>query len=218
MFYVIGKPKRVEQLKTLPRNNHNKRETVPICIIDDEPFPYTDLLRKHDFNIKEIGNISDIKSVEYYPIVLCDIRGVGAAFGSRFEGGHVIEEIKRYYPYKIVFAYSAHQMDASFQRFFQLCDFSIKKDIDTDEWVELLHNAVELVLDPVKQWGRLRKALLAVDVNSIDLVYIEDQYTNKFLNPSKEFPEAALADRLQEDVKQLVLRFASSSIFKMIFG
>lgn len=219
MFFYVGKPQGVAELRRRNLTSFSRpRHEIPIAVIDDEPFPYSDILRKHDFNIKELGDPTDIKAVASYSIVLVDIKGVGKHFGSKYEGGHVIEEVKRYFPSKIVIAYTAYQLDPSYNRFFQLCDSSLKKDIDSDAWVDALDSAVRKVQDPIFQWKRIRKSLVDLDVDAFDIARLEDEFVISLAKPNAKFASNKVLKELSDDAKQIVLNFAASALFKSIVG
>ena len=165
-----------------------------------------------------LGDIKDINAVHSYSVILCDIKGVGKSFGSKYEGAHVIEEIRRYYPSKILIAYTSHQFDPTYNKFFNLCDFTLKKDIDSDDWVTSLDKAVRMAQDPIAQWQKVRMSLLNHDINIFDLVKLEDAFVKKMLNIDKNFNFDKISKNLPNDAKQIVLNFASSLIFKALIG
>jgi hypothetical protein len=106
MFYPIGTPKKLGNLPlTCPEMRILKQKTH-IAVIDDEPFHRLEQLRTHGFNITELGDIKAIDQVGSYPIVVCDIKGVGKAFGSPLEGAHVLSEIRKTYPDKYLITFS----------------------------------------------------------------------------------------------------------------
>jgi hypothetical protein len=219
MFITIGKPKTIYDLRDkIVDKPPIRRHTVAICIIDDEKFVYLDLLIKHDFNIREIGDINDIKAVESYDIVLCDIKGVGKHFGSQFEGGHIIEEIKKLYPSKVLVAYSGQQFDPTFNKYYQLSDFCVKKDINSDEWIEILDQSIKLIQDPVVQWKKIRENIIKLDISSYHLLKLEDEFVNKIMGNINVFPSKKLMASLPADVKVIILNFISSLIFKATVG
>ncbi len=219
MFIKLGRPKAIADLKTLQNvYQTNVRPKVPIVVIDDEGFDYRDILRQHDFSIKVLDDIADIKAIETYAIVVCDIRGVGKHYESRFEGAHLISEIRKYYPQKVLIAYTGQQFDASYNEYFGMCDFSVKKDIDSDEWVERLDNAVELASDPMAQWKRLRDYLLGRDVPLYTLMLLEDQYVSSLLNKRSDFPRGKVYDALPDDIRDILKSITASVVFKLIVG
>ena len=87
MYWLLGSPKSVNELRVLKSAvAATNRQQVPIAIIDDEDFTYLDILQRHDFLLKQFRDIEDVRAVHTYPIVLCDIKGVGKHFQSKFEG------------------------------------------------------------------------------------------------------------------------------------
>ena len=69
------------------------KRNVDILIIDDEDFPLLDELKRHEFNIEYKNDISSLKDVEPYAIILCDVRGVGKFLGSVEEGAYLVSSI-----------------------------------------------------------------------------------------------------------------------------
>lgn len=186
MFITIGKPSKLEEIKKLNIDKKTARSTIPICVIDDEPFLVLDNLRNHGYSISELGDISDIKQVSEFDVVICDIRGVGKNFGSKYEGGHLIKEIKTRYPSKFLIAYSGSRFDPAFRKFLDYSDFSINKDIDLDDWVNTLDVAIDSLIDPFQRWIRIREHLLNDGVDLFQLLLIEQSYIKAIKNKKPE--------------------------------
>ncbi|HWD93533.1 MAG TPA: hypothetical protein VG938_14425 [Verrucomicrobiae bacterium] len=219
MFITIGTPKQYADLKVIPRPPIGSlRSRVPIVVIDDKGFIYHDVLRNHGFAITLLPDITDIKAVESYPVVICDIRGIGKSFGSRFEGAHVIAEIKKHYPNKILIAYTGELFDASFNQYFALCDASVKKDTESERWVETLDNAIAAFLDPVAQWKKLRAYLIASDVPTMRLAKLEDHYVTAILAKQTPFQDEKKLIDLPQDAKAVLIGIASNYAFKLLVG
>lgn len=186
MFLPIGKPKQLSDIPRDAKQAASNRNQQPIAVIDDRPFTYASLLQSHGFVIRELGDINDLAAVESYSVIICDIKGVGKAFGSRYEGAHVAREIKKKYPDKYVIIFSSADFGAHYKRFFDHCDDVVKKDADSGAWVEALDIAIEVVSDPVKRWKRIRQILLEKDCPIMDTLLIEDAYVRSIQkkNPS----------------------------------
>ena len=218
-YLSILRKKTIDDLKIYNQQFEKiNRKAVPIAIIDDEKFPYTEMLRRHDFDLRELGDINDIKAIESYPIVLCDIKGVGTHFGSKFEGGHIIDEIDRHYPNKVKIAYTSQQFDPTYNKFFVMCDFSLKKDIDSDEWVECLDKAIKIISNPIEQWTKLRNSLIKHNVSSKILVDLENEFLKKILNKNNEFPKNRTLLKLPDEARTIILNLVSNAIFNSIIG
>lgn len=220
MFLHIGQPHQISELLLHQLNyDATKRNTIPIAVIDDEEFRYEESLRNHDFNLRVFKDIEDIKAVQPYAVILCDIKGVGKSFHSKFEGAHIISEIKKYYPAKIVIAYSAHQFDPSYNKYFEMSDYLFKKDIDSDDWVEKLDEALKGAINPIYQWKKIRNYLLENEISLFQILKLEDEYVKTVLSKGRhQFPSQKLTGTLPKDIKTVVLNFTSSLIFKVIIG
>src|SRR4051812_32693639 len=121
-FIIFGRPKQVSDLKdhTINHSAGSLRSQIPILVVDDQEFPYLEVLRQHGFNLTFFNDISDVRQVNNFPVVVCDIKGVGKSFKSKYEGAHVIAEIKKYFPTKILIAFTAHMFDSSFNKYFAM--------------------------------------------------------------------------------------------------
>jgi hypothetical protein len=92
-------------------SDKERRDTVKIAVVDDQPFSPEQNLRNAGFRVDSIGDIKNIEELEPYQIILCDLQGVGAHFDSKYQGGFIINEIKRNYPEKFVIAYTGGSLD-----------------------------------------------------------------------------------------------------------
>ncbi len=219
MYIIIGKPKNIYQLNSHVDLNIGKlRKQTDICIIDDEVFPKRNMLLSHDYKIKELGDIKDINSVHIYQIVLCDIKGVGKHFCSKYEGGHIIEEINKYYPNKVIIAYTGERFDPTYNRFFSIADQSIKKDAEEQSWVEVLDNSLKIVHSPIEQWKKTRKRLLDLYISSKDLIRLEDLFVSSYLENHDLITNNKIINSLSQDIKAIILNVAASFIYSGITG
>jgi len=216
MFWYFGTPYSIVDLSQLrAKLDATRLRQVKIALIDDEPFPYLETLRRHDFIIKQLSDITDVHAVESYDVVMCDIRGVGKHFQSPLEGAHVIMEIRKFYPWKTLLAYSGQQFDPSFNKAFAACDFMMRKDTDSDEWIETLDRAAAIALDPAERWKRVRNVLIERHVPLITIVELEHSYVGSVLNHKAWHPKSAVTSKLPEDARAVVNNLVSSSIFTL---
>lgn len=211
MYIMYGKPQSIADIKDHSLVfNANIRNQIPIAIIDDQVFAYESLLKEHSYNIKHFDDVSDIRSVEAYPIILCDIKGVGKVFKSKYEGGHLIREIRSFYPYKVIYAYSAHQLDPSYNKYFQSADKTLKKDIDLEEWITYLDEALKMVIDPAFLWKRLRLTLLDEGVAISEVMKLEDQFVSYIREKKPQFPDKKYSTNLSDNAKSILLGFGET--------
>lgn len=163
------------KLKRIPFSELKKR--IEILIIDDEEFPYLDTLKKHEYNITQKADISDLRDVEAYRIILCDIRGVGKFLTSEFGGAYLIKQLKEKYPEKTIVAYTASNYDAKFQQYLSYADDTISKgDFALEDWTALLDRLLNELSDPIKMWEKARKSLVEAGISTLDIAKYESDY------------------------------------------
>lgn len=216
---ILGSTRELAELKTITNMSKIERSSVSILCIDDQGLEYEEIIRNHGFNIRVLKDIEDIKAVTEYPVVICDIKGVGKSFGSKFEGGHIIEEIKTKYPEKVVIAYTGQQFDATYNKFFSLADFTLSKDIDSDTWVSTLDETIRKVVSPIEQWKRMRDFLLNREVSLKTVFQLEQQFIAAVLTKDKsKFAKNSTVNGLEGDVRSVITSFVASVLFKLVIG
>lgn len=147
------------------RSEQQKRANVKIAVIDDQAFSPQQNLRNAGYSIEEIGDIKNISEVEPYQIVLCDLQDVGAHFQSKYQGGFLIDEIKKSYPEKFVIAYTGGSLDLTVVNYAsEAADAFVRKDADIYEWRNTLDDLIDSISDPVDVWRRQRDNLVRADV------------------------------------------------------
>lgn len=102
MYFEFGRPELLSSLTLTCPELRELKQKVQIAIIDDHKLPMAKSLQSHGFQLAELGgDIRSVEQVSAYPIVICDIKGVGKAFGSPQEGAHVLAEIRKPTPISI---------------------------------------------------------------------------------------------------------------------
>lgn len=152
-----------------------KRE-FDILVIDDDEFPLLTDLQKHEFNIAYRQDISDIKDVEPYQIILCDINGVGKFLGSDSDGAYLGYQIKNKYPEKIVISYTADNTSVKNQKYIGAVDEIIPKGTSIEDWASLLDNTIKGFADPIKAWKKIQSQLIDANVSTKEIAKIEHRY------------------------------------------
>lgn len=221
MFIHYGSPKSIKDLdKPSLKLNQIDRKKVPILVIDDNEFEYLDFLKNNRFDLTYFPDIQSIESAKEYEIILCDINGVGKKFESKYEGAHIISEIHKKYPFKTIIAYTGYTHDPTYNKFFRLADFVFKKDLDGDEWLEHLDNAIDSAVNPQKRWIKLREFLIQNNVSLFEIVKLEHEYVNHILDGKslQNFPSEKLTKEIDQDVRAVIQSFTASIIFKILIG
>lgn len=218
-FIHFGMPKRISELHTPNRTlSKLKREDVKMILIDDEQFPYLDLLKMHKFNIDTLNNITSLSTLEAYDVILCDINGVGKNFSESYQGAYLVKEIYKRYPFKIIISYTGINFDARYNEYLQYADFSVKKDVESEVWVEKLDMAIEMVSNVEKMWNRIRDYLLENDVSLFDLMLLENNLVRSVEKGQRDgFPSKKLIMNIGSDLKNIIISFAGSAAVRLLF-
>ena len=181
MFNLLKKDtKEIQDLKeysVFPDGDISKiRRNVQILFIDDDKLEIIDKLNCFEYNITYKKDLDSINDVCVYDIVLCDVRGIGQAFSSEYEGAFLIREIKAHYPNKIIIAYTGSTYDASYNVYLKNADRILTKGKKTEDWVETLDEVIKLAIDPIYQWKKTRTKLLDNDVRISLVSELESNY------------------------------------------
>lgn len=201
----------------LPKSIAELRKHVNMLVIDDNDFAPEKFLRLNSYQIHHKTDIDNIKDVEPYDIILCDISGIGKELGYAKEGAFIIREIHANYPNKRIIAYTSYTFDADYNKYFSIADFVAPKDFGTDDWIDVLDEQVRKAIDPVNQWKKIRKYLLENDVSTLMIARIEDKYVaavnNKNFDKLKSF-----VDGNDSKLSSIITDFLSSLCAKLILG
>lgn len=198
------------------------RKSVPIAVIDDQPFHAEKNLRSYGFDIRQIGDVKHVDEVKDYRIVLCDLMGVGTALASHNEGAELISEIRHQYPGILVAAYSGAALSSTQARAAKLvADRVLRKDVDISEWQEALDGFISQALDPHLVWKRMRKSLVDADVDTKAIIVLENAFVRTILEKDKDgkkINSAVTSLKLAGDVRAIAQGLISSAIFFLAFG
>ncbi len=189
MYINLKAPLRLSSIVKPTHNIVLNRTSYRIAVIDNEPFPYTEELRAHGFNISELGDIRDFAAVAEYPIVACDILDVGIHFGASHQGAHVIGEIRKRYPGSFLIAYSGGTFGPTFKTYWDMCDVFLRRDGGFDQWVTTLDAAIGTIGDPVRHWHRINRLLLDSDVSAFEVYRLEQAYIKSILKKTPYYLE-----------------------------
>lgn len=206
----------VDSLSTCTRLDTAKRRShIDVLVIDDSSFPPKENLERNSFKITQWPDIEDLKTVEHYDLILCDIEGVGKKINPKDQGGAVIKQIKKLYPNKYIIAYSARTFGTQFNEFFTYADEVVSKDKDVSDWCDTLDSAMEEIVNPQKFWLRLRKFLSDSEIGTKDLLLLEDRYVRSMLDRRNCF-EGFDLKRLPIDASSIVNGMIASALFKLV--
>lgn len=194
------------------------RTKVKILVIDNVPFAYFDILRRHHYDITKWDNINDIRSVSEYEVILSDIKDVGQTLSPILQGAHVIQEIRKMFPAKYIIAYSSHTFEPEYNMYFGYADKIARKDYDSDDWINDLDEAISICTNPIEMWERIKKRLIAKKTQLSIIVKIEDAYVRSINKQQDCISKNRIFNELTSDSRAILNSFIASAIFKAVVG
>lgn len=229
MKLTLGLISRYRTLADLPATNttaqalpKDRRARFEICVVDDQSFDAGRTLKNFGYRFAEIGDIKKIDEVSTYPIVLCDLMGVGLNFDDRKQGATLIREIRHNYPSIMVAAYSgASASSEQAKAAIALADKFIKKDADNDEWAQALDSLIRDASDQRKIWLRIRRSLIDDGIDTKALLILEDAYVRSVISGKSNFgdlTEVAAKRGLSKFAVDVINGLVSSAIFRAFTG
>ena len=197
-----------------------RRSDVKIAIINDEPIEIMDILKSHKFNIDLIPKIESINILGEYDIIICDIHGVGEAFSKEFQGAYLVKEIYKQYPFKIIISYTGITYDARYNEYLKHAEFSLKKDVSSEDFVEKLDAAISLIQDPVHRWNKIKNYLVENDVPTYEIALIEDDFVRRLLSNQdfNDFPKKKIQKNIDSNLRAVLQSFAANILSKILIG
>ena len=217
-------PEVIYQLKDIPRkiiNFSNVKPKIDIAIIDDSPFSPSRILKNNEFNLHELGDINNLSCLNRYPIVVCDIQGVGKHFSTpeyKYGGAVLITEIRKKYPNKYIIAYSTDANDLTLQQHTKNADRVMPVAANIEQWTEALDQAIRAVTDPILQWKKVRSYLLDNDIELEQVFQLEQLYIKSLLekvSPSQSEEEISKL-KMDDLFKDIATQFISSGAIEVI--
>lgn len=192
-----------------------KRELVGIGIVDDQGFPPLDNLNDSGFRLFFIGNINDVRKTEGFDVLLCDIMGVSTKLSSSNQGYALICEIRKHYPDKITIVYTGSSTRTKIVRdAIDICDEYIPKSAELDQWITKLDKSIDLALDPVDKWHRIKLRLSELRVPSKQLSEIEHLFVKSLKKNNKSYFEKKISKiDISDDIKPILQGLVVSAIW-----
>jgi hypothetical protein len=213
MYFEIGTPKTLRGLNALTPPLLELKQRYQIAVIDDQPFLKAEALRNHKFQVVEIGDIKAIDQVSAYPVIVCDIRGVGTAFGSGLEGAHLIAEIRKAYPDKFIMSYSGAEFDMSYNESLSKVDVAVPKDAQTEYWVKVLEEGITTVGDTKRRWVRFRNTLLQRGVEVHDVFRLEQAFIKSLEKRDSSYLQG---EKIPDEIKEVFYAFVRVALVQII--
>ena len=205
----------------VPSEVIDARPYVRAAVIDDQKFYPLENLMDSDYDIVYIGNISKVRYVKNYDIIVCDIQGVGRNINSELQGGALISQIREAYPEKYIIVYSGNFSDEPRVRMaLEKSNANIIKGATLDEWTRALDIAIAQVSNPVSRWRAMRTQLEDLSVPQVEIGILEDAYVRSVVYSDRSILERSVRGQssIGADARAIVQGLISSAIWAIIAG
>ena len=93
----------------------------------------------------------------------------------------------------------------------------MRKDAESQEWVEALDDAIKVYVDPVEMWRKARQ-VVAPYVTPIRLTELEDDYVRSVMKNRRPVQNEQQLIDLPNDAKAVLLGIAGNVLFKLLGG
>lgn len=226
--FCFPKPKSItdlvhdKQISGHLRSAAELRRSIKIAVVDDQPFAPEHNLKNNQFQIVTYTDIHKIDQLEEFPIVLCDLQGVGLQLASDLQGAYLIEEIKRNYPEKAVIAFTGGSTNSTISKRASLAaDDYLRKDVSIEEWRDVLDRHIRNLSDPVYVWKQLRIRLIKADITPLELLKLEHAYVTSVKSgleiTKNAIRTAASSANTDPLVNKEITGFLASKAFDLVF-
>ena len=217
---VIGKTYSIADLNTSRKvlSSIDIKSKIPILIIDNDDFQYKEDLRDDKYNIICVKAIEDLSAAAEYPIVICDVKGVGTQYDPEMGGAIVVRELKKKYPFKQYAIYSGS--DYKLELMSNLDGVTtIKKDAPLDMWRGYCNELIRRASDPKENWKTLRDYLLKNDVALTEVLKLESNFVDIYNNrpgDMKYFPDEKLFPNIGQDIRAIIQNMIAGGILYLL--
>jgi hypothetical protein len=219
MFFHFGTPYRLDSIRRGVTPNDENRKTFPILVIDDEPFTQQKHLEMHGYSLTYFEDIQTIDVASKYPIIICDIKGVGKKLGSKNEGAHLLAEIRQKFPDKYLISHTGLTTEPRYNKDLRSADIVVSKDKSIDDWVEMLDRAFRIMADPTQRWARIRERLISNGEDLFEIFRLEQAYIESVIKGDPSiFSRKKSQLRLHDDSGVLMAAFAKEALPAVIRG
>ncbi len=135
-----------------PKNWFSKnytKDNVNILFVDDLDMPVVDSLKKAQYKVKKIKDITNIDDAEVKnaQIIFIDFDGVGKSISPQHQGAGLVKELKtKYGSDKYIVLYTAQSTlpaDTTMNSLFNIADARMRKDSDVTDFTEQIREALK---------------------------------------------------------------------------
>lgn len=205
MRKIFSKKYSLDDLKkslnnNLESNTINERKSITILIIDDDGYEVDRLIRLGYKDIKVIDEFLDMRDVENYDIIMCDINGVYKDVSSIYQGAALAALIKETFPQKYVVIFSSKPQKPDMYKYTSKVDNFIMKNCDINDLAFSFDKYIKEKNDPIYIWESTRLRLVENGVSTEIISNLEHYYVSSFLK-KKDYSNQLLS--IKVDCKKI---------------
>lgn len=189
-----------------------KRNTK-IAIIDDLPFPDFESYLHAGYSVTQFNDLDSFDQLISYPIIICDLQGVGKKFCSSAEGAYIVKEINDLYPDKYVIVASSQASSLKVSEMISSADKKINRG-DGDGLKAAVNDAVKIMGNDIERWRRVRLYLIQEKKMDLFEVWkIEQEFIKAKANKNPDAFKSFVNKHSSDIIKGLLVNFVSGLIF-----
>ncbi|WP_133151908.1 hypothetical protein [Enterovibrio norvegicus] len=189
------------------------KRNLQIAIIDDEEFPEFNSLRNAGYSPVHFKDIDSFDQLLPYPIIVCDIQGVGKNFGGTGQGAYIVSQVNELFPDKYVIVVSSKSASLKVTSMISKADKKLLRG-NSDEINQALLDAVKTMGSSIERWKRVRKHLIEQkNIDLLDVWVIEQEFISSVNSRDKSKIERFIKNHADDMVKGLLINFISGLIF-----
>lgn len=212
MLRLFRKKYELDELKKLVQLKKPERRNYSIVIIDDDlTMAKKDLLGSLGFIVTILRDINSVQEIQSFDIIICDIRGVGKRYNSKYGGAFIIQEITQHYPQKYVIVCSGSTFKVNYSEYFRLADSQLNKGSDSTEWARVLDKGIKELSSPIFVWERTRKNFISNEVPSETINKIEQAFIKSIIKNNTSFLNKQI-DRSSNLLSNEYVAFATNAL------
>tara|TARA_R110002072_G_scaffold72354_1_gene172981 strand:+ start:182 stop:853 length:672 start_codon:yes stop_codon:yes gene_type:complete len=209
---LFRKKYNIEDIGRLTKLKSPERKNYSIVIIDDDlTMAKKELLGSLGFVVTILRDIDNINEIQNFDIIVCDVRGVGKKYDSKYGGAFIIKEIAHHYPQKYIIVCSGSTFKVNYAQYFRLADSELDKGSDSTEWAKVLDGGIKNLSSPELVWERTRKNFITNEVPTEIINKIEQAFIKSIVKKDSQILDK-LVTKNQNLLSNEYVAFAANSL------
>ncbi len=172
-----------------------KRETLKICVIDNEGYNPTNLINLGFPHVDVKESHSKLEDYGEYNIILCDVDGVATSIDAKKQGLALAKQIyAAYYPSTVVAIYSGKELNN--YEYQEMKNVSvIRKSNSTHKLAEKIMELSSVLWDPSETWKVLEVQFRETGLSNKEIAILEDGFVRAYNSGSPKIDTSNYIDK-----------------------